>query len=196
MFKKINIPVLVFLTFTVASCGLFDTRSVEPPTDPRSNFSPPTSPDIVLTNLQFAIAEKNLTNYIACMSDSAITGRGFSFIADVITNAQYPILSNWSYQRERIYYTNLISQTDIQSSSNLFFSNPQLITTLDSVIYDADYILVYAHNNPGVAKTFQGKLRFTMFQDSRNLWSITRWQDFKNSNNDTTWSELKAVFVN
>jgi hypothetical protein len=186
----------VSLIFLVGSCGLFDTRSVEPPSDPRSNYSPPTSPDIVLTNLQFAIAEKNLNNYISCFSDSVLTGKVFHFVADLSTNAQYPILSNWNFQQEKIYYTNLISQTDIQSSSNLFLSNPQAITTPDSVIYDADYVLVYFHNDPSVAKNFNGKLRFTMFQDSRNLWSITRWQDFKNDSGDTTWSELKAAFVN
>lgn len=187
---------MLFAAFFAGSCGLFDTRDVEPPTDPRSNFSPPTSPDIVLTNLQFAIAEKNLNNYLACFSDSILTGRGYTFIADVSTNAQYPILNNWTFQRERVYYTNLVSQTDVASSSNLFFSNPQLITSPDSVIYDANYILIYAHNNNLVAKQFEGQLRFTMYQDSRNLWSITRWQDFKINVNDTTWSELKAVFVN
>jgi len=194
--KKTEILLFVSLIFLVGSCGLFDTRSVEPPSDPRSNYSPPTSPDIVLTNLQFAIAEKNLNNYISCFSDSVLTGKVFHFVADLSTNAQYPILSNWNFQQEKIYYTNLISQTDIQSSSNLFLSNPQAITTPDSVIYDADYVLVYFHNDPSVAKNFNGKLRFTMFQDSRNLWSITRWQDFKNDSGDTTWSELKAAFVN
>ncbi|KAA0211462.1 MAG: hypothetical protein OZ913_05190 [Ignavibacteriaceae bacterium] len=196
MCKKTEILLFVSLIFLVGSCGLFDTRSVEPPSDPRSNYSPPTSPDIVLTNLQFAIAEKNLNNYISCFSDSVLTGKVFHFVADLSTNAQYPILSNWNFQQEKIYYTNLISQTDIQSSSNLFLSNPQAITTPDSVIYDADYVLVYFHNDPSVAKNFNGKLRFTMFQDSRNLWSITRWQDFKNDSGDTTWSELKAAFVN
>lgn len=177
-------------------CDLFAPRDVEPPSDPRSNFTPPTIPDFVIVNLQFAIAEKNLNNYMQCLTDSAFSGRSFRFFADVSSQVQYPILNNWSVNQERTYYTNLISLTEPSATSNLFVSNEQMQTGLDSAIYDADYLLVFSHNQNTVAKTVKGKLRFILKPDTRNLWSINTWSDFKVNSSDTTWSVLKANFSN
>jgi len=45
-------------------------------------------------------------------------------------------------------------------------------------------------------KTTKGRLRFVLIPDSRNLWGIKDWYDFKEAEKDTTWSYLKASFVN
>ncbi|HCA43289.1 MAG TPA: hypothetical protein DEP28_08560 [Bacteroidetes bacterium] len=184
------------LFLLIAGCGLFSTREVEPPIDPRSNFTPPTSPNLVMINLQFAIAEKNTNNYMKCFIDSAFAGTSFRYFADAPTELQFPVLANWNINSERIYYTNLVSVTSTESSSNLFLSNDNLITSIDSAIYDADYLLVFNHNRQVTPKTTKGKLRFVLIPDSRNLWGIKDWYDFKNAPEDTTWSFLKASFVN
>ncbi len=69
-------------------------------------------------------------------------------------------------------------------------------TGIDSAIIDSDYLLVYDHNKLNIAKVLKGKLRFILGIDNRSLWSIHNWYDFINDNNDTTWSVLKANFVN
>ena len=194
MLRKFEI--LIILIVLISGCGLFDTRDVEPPTDPRSNFIPPTSPDLVITNLQFAIAEKNLNNYLSCFVDTNYSSRKFTYFADVKSQVQYPIFLNWKLSNEKAYFTNLLALTDPQSNSNLFLSDEVLTVTLDTAVYDADYLLRFEHQLTTVAQTLKGKLRYIMATDSKNLWSIHTWMDFKDNDNDTTWSVLKANFSN
>ena len=178
------------------SCGLFDSRSVEPPTVSRSTYTPPTSPYIVMTNLNFAIAEKNLDNYMRCFVDSNFSPRRFSYFPDAVSQASYPVFMNWNLYNERIYFSNLITSTDPNSAANLFPDNLTVNNAIDSAVADMDYILVFNHNRGNVPKEVKGKLRFIMGTDSRGLWSVHSWYDFINENNDTTWSFLKANFVN
>jgi len=175
------------------SCGL---REVESPVDPRSNFVPPTSPDLVITNFQSAIIERNINNYLACFVDTNFSQRKFIFTADAASQGQYPIFRYWNLNNERYYYTSLTSLTSAQSISNLLFSNISFIPSSDTAILDADYVVRFEHSKQNVPKVYQGKLRFVMGQDSRNLWSVHSWTDFKLNESDTTWSVLKANFSN
>lgn len=175
---------------------MFDTRSVEPPTDPRSTFIQPTSPDIVLTNLSFAIAEKNLDNYLKCFVDSNFSLRRFKFFPDAVSQSNYPVFLNWNLSNERTYFSNLKSFTNASSTSNFFPDNISFNTAIDSAVADMNYIMIFDHTRNNVAKQTKGKLRFVMGTDFRGLWSIHTWYDFVNANSDTTWSVLKANFVN
>lgn len=193
--KKYN-SCLFLLLALYTGCGLFETRSVEPPTEPRSTFTQPTSPDIVLANLSFAIAEKNNDNYIRCLVDTNFSSRRFRYFPDAVSQSTYPVFIGWNITNERNYYNNLISFTNESASSNLFLSNTSINSGLDSAIIDSEYLLVYDHNKQNVAKVTKGTLRFIMGTDVRGLWSIHSWFDFLNTANDTTWSVLKANFVN
>lgn len=195
MLRKVN-NILFFIFALYTGCGLFETRPVEPPSAPRSTFIQPTSPDIVVSNLSFAIAEKNLDNYLRCLADPDFSKRVYRYYPDAVSLSNYPVFLNWTLASERSYYNNLISFTNENATSSLFLSNTTVNTGIDSAIIDSDYILVFNHNKQNVSKLFKGKLRFILGIDSRSLWSIHSWFDFINENNDTTWSVLKANFVN
>jgi hypothetical protein len=177
-------------------CGLFGLRDVETPTEPRSNFIPPTTPDIVLANLQSAITDKDINNYLQCMVDTSLTPRRFSFSADISSQIQYPIFRNWDLTNEKNYFYNLLSLTTPQSTSLFLPSNISSNTYSDSAVYDMDYWLRFDHQKTTVAKILTGKLRFVMVINSKNLWAISRWIDIKGVDTDTTWSVLKANFSN
>lgn len=195
MHRKVNF-ILLFLFILNTGCGLFGSRTVEPPSAPRSTYIQPTTPDLVLANLNFAITEKNLDNYMRCLSDPAFSNRIYRYFPDAISQVSYPVFLNWNLANERNYYSNLISFTDESATSNLFLSNTVINTGIDSAIVDSDYILVFNHNKQNVAKAVKGKLRFIMGIDSRSLWSVHNWYDFIDNDNDTTWSVLKANFAN
>lgn len=195
MRKKIKILIL-FVIFGASGCGLFDSRDVEPPIIPRSNFIPPTSPEIVVMNLVSAITEKDLNNYMQCFVDSNYSPKKFFYVADITSQVQYPIFHFWNLSFEYSYFINLLSLTNTSASSNLFLSNLNYNGATDSVVFDADYLLRFDHQKPGVAKTSKGKLRFVVSSDSRSLWSINRWIDYKENDTDTTWSVIKANFSN
>lgn len=180
----------------VTGCGLFDSRSVETPSDPRSTFIQPTSADIVLTNLIFAVAEKNPDNYLRCFVDSNFSSRRFKFFPDALSQSSYPVFLNWSLSNERSYFNNLVSFTNVTSASNLFPDNVTYTTSIDSTVLDMDYIFIFDHTRNNVARQSRGKLRFILGTDQRGLWSIHSWYDFIDAQNDTTWSVVKANFVN
>lgn len=194
MLKKSDI--LFFLFLLIAGCGLFETRDAEIPTQPRSDFIPPTTPQIVISNFTAAIFQKDINNYTNCLSDTNFSGKRFTFIPDVASQSAYPIFSTWDKSKENSYYTNLVNQTPVSNSSSLFLSNMVSNITSDSAIIDSDYLLVYNHNRSNVAKQAKGKLRFVITHDSRNLWAIKTWTDFKVNDGDTTWSVIKANFSN
>lgn len=194
MLKRINIVILFALLF--GGCELFGLRSVETPTEPRSTFTPPTTPDIVLTNLVNAITDKDINNYLQCLVDTSLTLKRFAYTADIASQIRYPIFQNWQLSNEKNYYYNLLSLTSSGSTSMLFVSTVNTNTYSDSAIYDMEYLLRFDHQKTTVAKTLTGKLRFIMVINSKNLWAISRWIDFKSADTDTTWSVLKANFSN
>ena len=192
-----SIKILIIIFFVFEGCGLFSTRDSEAPTESRSNFQPPTSPDIVLTNLQSAISEKNANNYVLCFVDSNYSTRRFSYIADVASQSQYPVFRNWTLTNENAYFRNMLALMLPEATSILFYStSTPPVSASDTAIFDSDYLLQVDHQKTAVSKTIKGKLRFIMSMDSRSLWSIHNWIDFKSTSTDTTWSVLKANFSN
>ena len=195
MRKKIEILFFIFLV-SASGCGLFSTRDVETPTGPRSIFTPPTSPSIVLDNFISAISQKDINNYVNCLSDTTNGGRRFVYTPDVESQSNYPVFSNWDRNKENNYFTNLVNQTSTESPSNLFLTNVSSTLSNDSAVYSADYLFVFYHNRTNLTKTARGTLRFNIRTDARNLWSINNWIDFKSQATDTTWSVVKANFSN
>jgi hypothetical protein len=194
LLKKINI--LFLFAVLISGCGLFGLRDVEIPTEPRSTFTPPTTPDIVLSNLSNAIIDKDINNYLQCLVDTSSSTRRFVYTADIASQIQYPVFQSWQTNNEKNYFYNLLSLTNAQSTSLLFISNIITNTYSDSAIYDMEYLLRFDHQKTNVAKTLTGKLRFIMVVNTKNLWAISRWTDFKAVDTDTTWSVLKANFSN
>lgn len=189
--RKYKILFLVFLL--AAGCALRDS---EDPVTSRTTYVPPTSPDLVLINLQFSIIEKDLNNYMLCFVDSSYSSRRYTYTADVASQIQYPVFRFWSLTNEKSYYQSLLSLSNENSSSNLFFSNSTLNTFTDTAVFDADYLLRFDHQKTTVAKNLIGKIRLILGSDARNLWSIHNWIDIKSGSTDTTWSVLKANFSN
>jgi hypothetical protein len=172
---------------------LFDTRSPEEPVTVRSTYEPPTTPEAVMRNLTFAVLEKNSSNYIKCLSPEI-----FSYTPDSKAQSLYgSIFLNWNLNSEKFYYENLIAQTNIEASSNLFLSNSQTnLITPDSALYTSDYIVVFQHNKTNIPKTSLGNMRLLLKADESNYFYIQKWEDFRKNDSDFTWSELKANFSN
>jgi len=191
--NKILFTVFLITVLLIKGCGIFDTRNPEEPANIRSTFVPPTTPEIVIDNLSFSILEKNSENYVKCISAS-----NFLYVPDSKSQLVYgQIFENWDPLDEKRYMDNLISQTNTHASSVLFLDN-EIYTqiTSDSVSFQADYIIVYQHNRINLPKSAIGNLLLTLNTDENDLYSITRWQDFRQNDTDFTWSELKANFSN
>jgi hypothetical protein len=177
---------LILLTLAFAGCDLFSTRTAEPPTQARSNFQQPSTPDILIQDLVNSLQDKNVQNYISCLSDPAFTKATFTF-----SPSSSALSDNWGIKNEEQYFNNLKLKvpTDVPIVLNL--TNVSFTPQGDSIFYSASYTLLVSTQDPNLPQNYQGDLRFNMIRDSRAVWSIYYWQDSKNSQLPT-WSELKG----
>ena len=181
--------------FFISGCGIFETRQPQPPQQGRTDFLPPTSPNIVIQNLVNSIADRNVDNYISCLSDTSFGGRSFLFVPPADVYNQYrSIFLNWDKNSERAYFNNLTSQSSNSSSSALILSsaNPTYRGS-DSAIYNTNYTLLWPNKVPGYPQQAQGNLQFSLGIDRNQNWSIYRWVDSR-VGDSLTWSEMKARF--
>jgi hypothetical protein len=186
----------VLLQLGIGSCGLFEPRDPEAPTESGLNFVPPTDPAIVISNLQAAVDQKNVANYVACFSNVARQGRPFIYIPSAEAVAQYgAVLADWDLAKEEAYFQNLIARSPTSAFSSLVLTLQSAIVSADSVLYEYDYIFSFSHNEQGFPQTARGRLQFTLSVDATTFWSIHRWIDFK-STEDATWSLFKGKFGN
>lgn len=179
------------------SCGLFETREPEQPSQSSCFSQPPTRPLIVIGNLENAIAQKCPDNYTACFSP-ANGERRFIFVPSPEAREQYAALfSDWTTSDEQAYFRNLVAKGTTNGFSNLFLVKPprDSVITADSVLYNFDYTLTFEHTEPGFPITARGNLQFTLTPDASNFWAISRWSDFKTTT-DISWSLFKGKFGN
>lgn len=183
--------IALMILMILPACDLFQTRDPELPSQNTSTFTPPTSYDIVLRNLQFAFAENNVDNYLRCFVDS--TYRRYEFLPAAEARARFAsIFNQWSLESERRYFQNLGAPSN--GVPSLTFPNqPPVYTGTDSVIYNLNYTLFFPHRREGIPQAVQGNMQLYLGVDPRRLWSIYRWQDSRTTT-DSTWSYWKAVF--
>jgi hypothetical protein len=191
-----TICIVTAILICCSGCDVFTTREPEPPNQTRSNFTPPTSPDIVLDNLKSAIAERNTDNYVRCFADPTLSSRTFVFTPTQDAQSQFlSIFRNWDVNAERDYFENVKARTPTEASSSLFLTGNFQSIQSDSAIYNADYLLNFQHASAGISQQAKGKLQFFLSPNSKSEWAIHRWVDIK-VGSEFSWSEFKARFSN
>ncbi len=186
--------VLVWCTVIIAGCGIFQTRQPQPPQQSPSDYQPPLSPDVVIQNLINSISDRNVNNYIACLSDPSFGGRPFSFEPPPDVYRQYQgIFENWDVSSEQYYFNNLVVQSAKSSSSQLVLTSENLTTLGDSASFSASYTLYWPNDVQGSLQQVEGNLIFYLGTDRNENWSIYKWIDSK-VGDSLSWSDLKARF--
>ena len=170
-------------------CDLFQTRDPEQPTQNTSTFETPTTYDIVLRNLSYAISENNVENYMRCFVDTALRPFVFEPSPEEAVN-----FTQWSLDAERRYFQNMgaalngtMSLIDSISNKNISPGPPA------SAVFYMNYLLYVPHPDPRAPRSVRGNMELYMVEDSLHRWSIYRWVDKKDAA-DSTWSYLKAWF--
>lgn len=197
-FKYRKIIVLPFLIYSMlfTSCDIFETRDAESPVQPKSNFLQPVTPEDVITNLINALQDRDVENYLSCLSDSNFAGKTFHFSASAGASAQFPQLTGmWDKENERQYFNNLRTRIPEDAQISLTLSNSNYNQLVDSSVFTATYTLNIPQNESNIPATYSGDLRFSLIRDSRSLWSIYFWVDIK-KDNSPSWSELKGRLYN
>ncbi len=194
-----KLAVLLISCIVISGCDIFNTRDAEKPTQPRSDFEPAATVDILIQNFINSLKDKDVTNYMACLSDTSFTEKKFHFIPSNEAISTYPTLMDWEKRNEEQYFTNMSIKVN---------SNSQIVLTLkegarnnfgDSTFYTASYSLnlPFVNSNSEITpEIYEGTLTFKMIRDSRSVWSIYSWQDNKTTNASLSWSDLKGNLAN
>lgn len=198
MFRIFSYIILISLFFLALYCeNPFATREPEPPSNIQSTWNPPTSPKIVLVNLQYALEEKNKSNYLQCFADTSVSSKEYTFVPDPAVMAANPgVFNRWSKDAEANYVNQLYSYLPKDSLITVNFTkireddSPQ-----DSFITQQNYTLKM-HDRCDESTCLQimtGQSEFRMIRTQDDLWYIYRWSDISVSDS-LTWSDHKAQF--
>jgi len=173
----------------------FATREVEEPIRARSNREIPSDPEAVLQNLKSAIADKNVANYMACLTSKA---QSFSFVPDQFVKENNPVVFQiWGLEEEQNYMNQVRNYVPIDSISQLSLDEiPGTISNevfADSALLRRNYTLILNHTYKGnVPRRATGQAYFWIFKEE-GQWFIRRWIDFGTSG-QACWSAIKAGF--
>jgi hypothetical protein len=174
----------------------FSSREPEPPEQNSSNFIPATTAEIVFVNLEFAIRDKNVENYIRSFVDTTLSERSFTFIPDQGVAGRNPrTFDNWGIEDERRYITQLFQATPDDSTRGLLLAEDDNNPGPNTATFVQSYELVVRHTNRSESAPVivRGEARFLLEKNETGDWAIYRWEDISNGT-DPTWSDLKAFF--
>jgi hypothetical protein len=181
----------------LSGCGLFDTRTPENPITAGSNFESPTTPTIVLRNLENALAASNAGDYRRCFSDTSQGLPSFSFIpSNQGISAAPATFNSWGIIQEEQYIRNVFAELQDGQHCSVSF-NPSNITQPivgDSVQFTATYVASFPHTRAGAERDVEGSLQFTLRKSQQNQWYIISWRDF-DKDTKPSWSVVKARFA-
>lgn len=184
------------LAQAAGGCGLFEPRTPEAPTQSSQTFLPATDPLTVISNLQSAIEQKSVPNYVQCLADPLAGVHIFLFVPSSEGTAQYGSLFRaWSTADEQAYFQNLTTRTTPTSISKLDLTAKSTSLAADSALLEYDYTLTFENTAAGFPSRASGDLQFALQRSSSNIWTIYRWTDFKTTT-DITWSLFKGKFSN
>jgi hypothetical protein len=182
---------IIFFLLLMGGCDLFNTRDAEIPSQSRSNYQGATTPDLVIQNLINSLKDKNVVNYLACLSDTSFGGKSYLFSPSIGAVSVYPSFATWDKTYEEKYFKTLIEDIYADSQVTLVISQPDSIQQGNSIIYTASYTLTVPFKDSSIPSTYGGKLKFSIAMGSNLIWSIYLWEDIK-STELPSWSELKG----
>lgn len=156
----------------------FSTRKPEKPNTNQSAWNPPHTPEDVLTNLIYAIQERNAGNYMRCFLNESSMSHVFHFEPDPEAAMLYPHLIEWAREQEE----NMIQETFsmVPKDSSLYMQFPVIVRDVvaaDSATLVRQYYWVIHHDNPAVPSRFEGQAEIWLAESSAGEWGIYHWID-------------------
>lgn len=172
----------------------FAMRNPEPPSTVRSTWVQPFSPELVFTNLNNAISEKNVDNYVRCLVDTTSSERHFVFTPEPEVMTTFSrIFLYWNRSAEKTVMQQLFSAIPDDSTCYVKFTEDATdIVAADSAVFQRIYHLEVHHTESGFPAVYDGYSEFWLAPDQTGEWAIYRWIDHR-LNENPSWSSLKAA---
>lgn len=186
-------PVLVLVLLVLSSCTLFETREPDPPDSGAGTpFIQPDRAEIVLQNLENAVKDLNVRNYLNCLNEETFTYQP----TGEAQNSDPDLWSGWGFASEENYFNNLRSSAQSGSGNSLQLSNieSETLSSTEQQI-SVNYVLNVNHNRntDGIPVTAQGRMILYLVAGDDGLWSISGWTDLSTSG-EFSWSDMRSTF--
>lgn len=179
---------LVVGALVVAGCDVFSLRDPEPPISESGTFQQPDTPDAVIANIEAAISELNVANYVRSMAED------LEFHPTPTAEQRDAIWSGWSRTQEQSWFTQLVASASTGGEPRLELNDETLtVLTPERYSLEASYVLTVQHSRVEVASTVQGRLLWVIAQGADSQWRLQEWTDHE-VGAEPSWSDLKAGF--
>jgi hypothetical protein len=192
-----NIAYTILAAVLLQGCtNPFATRPVEKPDADKNSdiFEQPTSSEVVLSNLRYALIQKNVSNYMSCFIDTSLVQQ-FKFTFKPDETIPVERFQNWSLQDEETYLRNIFSGA---ATVQLEYTDKNISFTPISSSLDSVQTAPFAYQleiTMEEMRTYSGTARMKLVKNSNSLWSIYYWEDTRDNSDSTgTWSDLKAKY--
>jgi len=175
-----------------------------------SGYLEPTSPDNVLLNVERAYGERNLDEYLGCMSED------FRFLFTEEDQEDWPQFPPWFYKsdEQQVHENMFGDESDVESitlvlvvaSVETIPAAVGLDAARDVVVIQADADLrvnligglTYLATNP--QNFYFREVSDANGRDGRALWEMFEWHDLDESDDgarveDTSWGRIKRLFL-
>lgn len=188
MSRPVTIGIALLVAASLAACDLLAPRTPEEPVGEAGTFTQPDSPDLVVENLQAAIAEMNTANYRRSLAEDV------TFEPTAVAQARDPSLwSSWSRTEEVSYFTTMAEAARMSTGHILRLEDTSTEVGDTRYTLDAIYVLIVHHRRLDVPDTLQGRLVWVIEQGQDGLWALSQWAD-QELGNSASWSDLKTAF--
>lgn len=183
-----GLPGILAALLLAGGCDLFSTRTPDVASGNESLWQSPTSPQIIVRNLQLAFQAGNFNDYQRALTDD------FVFVADPTDVTEMDL----ERPGENVYEA---WNRDVEVTTAQDIRLPADSLTVDLVLFDEviestgrllkyNYSLrIYAGGQP---TTYEGEAWFQTRQESTGEWFIFHWEDIASSAALDSWGLLKG----
>lgn len=190
MTARVRTAFLAPLLLVLASgCDLFATRQPIVESAEQSLWTPPTEPEIVVTNLELAFEIGNFNDYQRALTED------FTFRPDnsdvVQLDLEYPgqdVFADWTREVEVA-----TAQTIWNAADSVFVDFTQFDDDLGQTVRLLKYDYVLTLRTAGQEDSiWEGQAWFTTVQQPNGEWLIQDWEDVASSASRESWGRLKG----
>jgi len=190
----IRIVITTILIVTTLSCAKnpFSSRESEQPSSEAGTFIPPTSPEIVLENLQLSYSELVIGNFIQTLDSNF--SFSFDYVEGVITD------STWGFAEEINLTENMFSELRLNQESRSISIELAPRIDYDDILLDTaatlirSYLLIIADSSGAELERYEGVSQFDLVENSFNFWTLLSWEDLHLDTETKSWADLKTRY--
>ncbi len=188
--RSIAVAVLGTLALAAVGCDLFATREPEMSSGEGSQWERPTSPEIIVDNLEVAFENAIFNDYRRALTDDFAFEPDESdrFDMDTTERPGEEVYEGWDRDVELT-----TAETIALASDSLFVT----LVQFDDIDVDGKRRLKYDYTlevfSSGEVSAHVGEAWFLIRQEANGDWFIEAWQDVRAAEGGTSWGFLKGA---